>query len=1188
MEGVLRLTNGRGCDVALNSLAGELLHATWACIARFGRMIEIGKRDIHENTKLDMDPFRKNVSYASVDLITIFNYNRSLGNRLVRECFRLVRDGKIKHPGPIVEVPYSDAQKGFRMLQMGKFFGKVVLVPDENSLVPVMPPLYRNTILFNPDKTYLLVGGLGGLGRSLSQWMFRKGARKLAFLSRSGAKTSDAQASVEWLKIRGAQVTIFTADVTSQEGVNKCIHSIGPKLGGIFQAAMVLKDIPLTQMSIDQWRACVYPKIRGAYNLHLATLNQDLDFFVCFSSCSAIIGAMAQANYAAANTYLDALMRHRRENGLTGFTMNVGRVGGIGVVAESDNLEKIMDRLGYEAISEEELFYQIEEAISRSSCSREDVDVTDWHQLITGISSERKDLYWASKPLFRNFYANLDLLTQENKRGSAKSLSISLRSTANFEDRTNILRQAFLEKIAAVLVVPVTTVQAENSLSVYGLDSIVAVEFRKWFSKTVGVELAVFDILGAKSIEALTRQVSNMIEGSSQSTDVSLPGAKSDEHIDIYDHYSSSKTTTGSVIKELTLISRPHNIPLSTFQNRMWFLHNMLEDPSSLNFAVTCYLHGEPRADILSMALTELIRRNDILRTGYSEGENYAEQTVSNDFCVPLTSVDFSTYQDSNTALKSYTEELRSSILDIEKGKVMRISLVKMHESEYVLIFVVHHIALDNGSTKSSMDQLTQLYDSFAQGHDSETVLSPKLTYTDFTLWHNNKLEASELSVTLDWWKETFANAPAVSQLLPFAQRERSEKASRNRFVLRDTLGLAFLKRMKRVCARATVTPFQLVLAAFRAFLYRYTQEDDLTILMADGNRPSTEFDEILGFFVNTIPLRLRDSCEQAFDHFLTSVKQTTLDALAHSQVPFDAIIDGVKARSHSGHSPLGQIAINYQMYGKAPKYKTSHFEIYDVINEDIPTACDLALEITEDPATGLLLRLEYDTDLYGFSDMERFFENFTVFLKDIIMDFRQPIDEIKMCGPKEISYLKTNCWEADVTPNEWNNQSIWDRVSVVAATQPESIAIKTSDGEVITYAGLLLQTRRIAQALRVAGAKPTQLIGILSAPGVEMIATMMATISLRCGYVPLDPDFAPGRLAHMIDDSSISFLVFDDKNGALSSSLRQISSPVMVPLSSVTFERLEDFPLTVAEPNDPLYVIYTSVRVSESINIDI
>jgi non-ribosomal peptide synthetase component F len=153
-----------------------------------------------------------------------------------------------------------------------------------------------------------------------------------------------------------------------------------------------------------------------------------------------------------------------------------------------------------------------------------------------------------------------------------------------------------------------------------------------------------------------------------------------------------------------------------------------------------------------------------------------------------------------------------------------------------------------------------------------------------------------------------------------------------------------------------------------------------------------------------------------------------------------------------------------------------------------------------------------------------------------------------------------------------------------VATRQPESIAIKSSDGETITYARLLHESKRIAQALLIAGAKPTNLIGILTAPGVEMVATMMAAINIRCGYVPLDPDFAPGRLAHMIDDSSISILVYGVENSAQISSLRHLSNPVMLSLSSVTSAQPQAIPALHAEPSDPLYVIYTSVRGQRSI----
>ena len=585
VDGVLKATNGRGCDVALNSLAGELLHVTWSCMAPFGRFVEIGKRDIHENVKLDMDPFRRNTTYASVDLITLFNINKKLLSRVMHDCYKLIEDGKIQIPGPITEVSYAEVQKGFRLLQMGKHFGTVVLIPRDNDLVPVLPASYRNGNLFDPYKIYLLVGGLGGIGRTLAQWMFRRGARNLAFLSRSGIQRTDAKATVDWLKARNVHVSIFEGDVADSDVVGQCVQSLGSSLAGIFQAAMVLRDTLFADMTFDEWQDCVTPKVRGSHNLHKATEHANLDFFVCFSSCAAVIGSKGQANYAGANTYLDALMSYRRRLGLPGTTINVSAVSGIGAVAENRDIERTLERLGFEFINEDELLYQIEEAVSSPNLLRMSDRGFDEHQIITGINTQTKDLYWSTKPIFRNLYGNLDLRMSAIRGPGAVSMTVSLLSTTDMHERIEILMAAFIQKAANVLAVPASTIQSGNPLSAYGLDSIVAVEFRKWFFNTIAVEVALFDILGAKSIEAL---IVKIIGGMGL---VAVSGINDDSKT-TRKNASPSETNDGIVVKKslaeaIKGMKKPAKTPMSTFQRRIWFLHNVLEHPSALNVLVT-------------------------------------------------------------------------------------------------------------------------------------------------------------------------------------------------------------------------------------------------------------------------------------------------------------------------------------------------------------------------------------------------------------------------------------------------------------------------------------------------------------------------------------------------------------------------------------------------------------------------
>ena len=1179
--GVMKVTHGKGVDVALNSLAGTLLHATWGCVAPFGRFIEIGKRDIHENSKIQMDPFRVNVTFASVDLITMFERNKPLGARVFQECCKLVHDGVIQPPETITELSYAEVQKGFRLLQMGKHTGKVVLVPGKDDIVPVLPSKFRNKRLFHSSKTYLLVGGLGGLGRTLAEWMVRKGARHLAFFSRSGADKADAKSTVDWLKARDVQVSVFRGDISNYADVQACIVSCGCELAGIFQAAMVLQDAPLDQMTFKQWETCVRPKVHGTFNLHKATLQSQLDFFVCFSSVSSILGSKAQANYSAANSYLDALMRRRREIGLRGTTMNCGMIVGVGAVAEDAALQKVMERIGYDPVSEQELFYQIEEAVTADCSATSSGQGVDQHQTITGVNLQRQELFWAEKPLFRNLYANHDFNGEAAQGSVHKNLGALICNVTDPQERIDLLMTAFIEKVAAVLAVSSDIIQPKNPLSAYGLDSIVAVEFRKWFSKTVGVDLSLFDVLGSKSINALVTRAAGLIK-----TDEMKDEKTDDKKVETAKKTGGSKqehaTTQGSS-GEIFRTQTPENIPMSTFQSRLWFVHNMAEDKSFLNLPVIFHLKGQPVISALQQALLEMKRRNEILRTSYFEGDNFAEQKPVSDFDVHLEYQDFSTAKQPRVSLDKHVTQLCKQELDIEEGEVLRLALAKLDDAEYALVLIFHHISIDRGSSKSFLTQLTSIYDGIRNQNNLSSIPSPRIQYSDFSVWHNAQLQSASLESEIKFWKEKFTGASGTSKLLPFAKSDRPAQNDYKRAVQKATLGLQTLNRMKRICSGMKMTPFQFLLTAFRCLLYRYTEEKDLTILMIDGNRPHPDLEDVLGFFVNMIPLRCTNDCDAGFDYLLEDMKNVTLEAMEHSKVPFDTIVNTVDIEKDSSHFPLGQIVVNYQMHGKMPNYPTQDFDVYDITSDDVPTACELNLEAMEDPATGLSLRLEYSTTLYDSEDMGRFLDNLLAFTTSVVKDHRQPISEIGMCGPKEIQHLRSNYWATGFTENTWNSMSVLEKILENAKAHPNAVAIRTSEDDTITYEDLVRRARRIAFALRRRGATPGQYIGLFSRPGIDAISGMLGILLTRCGYLSMDPDFAADRLAFMASDSKAPIILFGPGLEAVATevAIKTGQSPQTLGVVEAASEDSKLSLLKSASPEDPFYMIYTSVWLS-------
>ncbi|PNY28233.1 Hybrid Polyketide synthase-nonribosomal peptide synthetase [Tolypocladium capitatum] len=1177
-KGVMVATNGRGVDVVLNSLAGPLLHASWECMAPFGRFLEIGKRDIHENSKIAMDPFRRNVMFASIDLVTMFEKNEALGEKLFKECFALLANGEIKVPATIKEVSYADVVKGFRLLQMGKHTGKVVLVPRPEDMVPVMRSGYRNTNLFSPCKTYLLVGGMGGLGRTLSQWMVRKGATKLAFLSRSGADKAEAKATVDWLVERGVKAGVYRGDVSKRVDVQSCIDQIGSNLGGVFQAAMVLQDKPLETMTYEQYQRCCQPKVEGTKNLHEVTLGMDLGFFICFSSVSCVVGSKGQANYSAANCYLDALMRHRRELGLSGTTMNVGAVTGIGVVAENEELQKIMLRMGMDTINEEELLYHLEEAVlADKSVAPLTPRGCNGHQIISGVGLISPEVYWAKKPIMKNLYANHDF-GADGAGQTSKNLLALLSEEPDVEKKTDILLNGFLKKTASVLATPRESISPSNALSAYGLDSIVAVEFRKWFRKEVHVDIALFEILGAASINALVSKTARMIKTDMASKET-VAGKTEKKATSEPESTEEGNTTSAMATGKLTKIQHTDVVPLSTFQSRLWFVHSFLEDKSCLNLLIVLRIKGHPDYHTLQKAIREMAVRNPALRTAYFEGDNFAVQKPLEDFDIGVDYRDLTNEIDKERALEEFVRYNRKIEMSVEEGEVATYSLAKLSEEEWAIVGIMHHISIDRASLIPMMSQFVGIYDAMKTGKDLATVSAPEFNYVDFTLWHNARLASDLMKPDIDWWRSTLEGLPRSSKVLPFAKGERPARSDPRRQKVKTNLDAKLFSRMKRIAAQSSGTPFHFVLAAFRAFLYRYTEEKDLILLIVDGNRPHADTDPLMGFFVNLAPVRCNDDCDVPFDQLFQITKTRALDAMAHSSVPFDTIVDIMNVKKTSAHMPVGQVVVNYQIHGPVPTYQTVDFVIEDIESDDIPTAADIQLEAIETSEHRLDLKIEYSTALYYDADMERFLDNFNTFLTSCIEDHRQPIDEIGMCGPLEIEFLKRNYWNTETKVNQWEGRTVLDVISSIARQHPQATAIKTSDCCSVSYRQLIESAESVASELLGASARPGDCIALIALPGVEAVTGMLGVLMTGSCYVALDADFAHDRLSFMLSDSGARILLVGPGQDALAV---DVLSKMVVAPKVIRIEEAAVAGRTIAKPrprhpDDPFYMIYTS-----------
>ncbi|MGE4608610.1 MAG: SDR family NAD(P)-dependent oxidoreductase, partial [Myxococcota bacterium] len=338
-EQILKLTRGAGVDVLLNCLSGDAIEKNFEVLAPYGRYLEIGIRDIYENTKIGLRPFHKNLSYHAIELGPMTAQRPELMRELLVNALRGQSEG-VFEALPLTEFPVAEAGEALRFMAQARHIGKVILSLEDQE-VEVDPPA-DGSMTFRENATYLITGGLGGLGLYLSRFMIECGARHLVLTSRSGTDRPVQKEAVEELRRLGAEVVVARADAADELEMTRVFKEMGesmPPLRGVVHCAVVLDDGLLLSQTRESFHRVMAPKVLGAWNLHRLTEDMALDFFALFSSTGALMGSVGQGNYTAANAFLDALANHRRAVGLPGLSINWGpwaEVGGAALLGADD------------------------------------------------------------------------------------------------------------------------------------------------------------------------------------------------------------------------------------------------------------------------------------------------------------------------------------------------------------------------------------------------------------------------------------------------------------------------------------------------------------------------------------------------------------------------------------------------------------------------------------------------------------------------------------------------------------------------------------------------------------------------------------------------------------------------------------------------------------------------------------
>ncbi|WP_348262267.1 SDR family NAD(P)-dependent oxidoreductase [Telmatobacter sp. DSM 110680] len=490
---ISRVTKGAGVDVVLNSLSGEAITKGLSILAPGGRFLEIGKRDIYANTAIGLRPLRNNVSMFVIDMGQVMATQPRTVQVLLLTVLKLFREGSLR-PLPHQSLPISRAPAAFRLMAQAKHMGKIILTTQDAHAAPLrMPPV--RPIAFSSKASYLITGGLGGFGLSVAKWLVANGARHLVLCGITGAVTPEAKQVIARLRRLGAQILIIKADVSNPGDVANMLAKIKlemPPIRGVFHAAMVLDDGILTHLNVVRFRSVLAPKAIGAWNLHTALAKVHLDHFVLFSSISALIGTPGQGNYAAANSFLDALAHHRRSLGLPALSINWGALGQVGILARNSTLAKQLSSSGLYPFSPEQATEMLGKLLQRNITQIGFVHA-DWQKLFG------KKVGSPVSPRFSDVVVSTLL---DNSATNEDYRSILLAASA--EERRSLVLDLVRECVAKVLRTAPAKLDTARPLREMGLDSLMAFELLNRLQTRIGASLPNSKMSANSSIESLS------------------------------------------------------------------------------------------------------------------------------------------------------------------------------------------------------------------------------------------------------------------------------------------------------------------------------------------------------------------------------------------------------------------------------------------------------------------------------------------------------------------------------------------------------------------------------------------------------------------------------------------------------------------------------------------------------------
>ncbi len=943
---VRQATAGAGVDVVLNCLTGAAIPASLDVLKPNGRFVEIGRRDIW--SREEVAARRPDVGYAIVDFEREAERDPDKLRSTLETAIAAIDAGGVA--GLVTRtVDLARMPETMELMRSARHTGKIVFqVPTDRSA--------RSASTISPDGTYLITGGLGGLGLLLARHLVASGCRSLALLARR-APDAAAQGVIAELLEAGASVECFAADVADPDSLAAALAAIDarmPPLRGVIHAAGVLDNALIVRMQDDGFRRVLAPKVAGAWNLHLMLADRPLDHFLLFSSAFGTLGAAGQANYAAANAFLDALAAHRRARGLPALSIAWAGWEESGMAARAASAEHAPSLV---TMSTRRALHLFDTVLAEDAACVVVLPSESWAVTLGGAPE-------AAHPFLAEIAAGLQ--ADVPHAGAIAALREAVRR-GSAESRAAALGTYLAESVARLLHLDLgTVIDRGRSLQELGFDSLLAIQLRNRVRADLQLELTLDGLLATPDLNALQQAAMRSLQIEPE-----------------------TGTTTWAV--------RPRppgsDAPLSFAQRRMWFMATFEPNAPNYTLATVLHLNGSIDESLFGAAFAEVIRRHEALRTIFPVSGDTPVQRVLPEITLPLEIMDLRDDPDQPASVARIGARESDFVFDLATGPLIRCVLLVLAEDRFDAIFTVHHIVFDGWSMALLVGELSGAYFALLRGEAPALAALP-VQYADYAVWQVELLESGAAKSQIEYWRHRL-QAPFATLDLP-CDRQRVSGGVRRGAMVRSVLSADLAATLLAFVAAQGGTINAVLLAAFRELLHRLTGQTDLLIGTMLAGRSVAEIEPLIGFFANVVVLRAALTDDPSFSVLVEREAAVLADAIAHGDLPFDRLVEELNPPRVRDRNPFTDVVFILQRDLSAAERGgvTGRFEW---LMGSRSVRFDLEVQAWELGDEGLELSWIYDAGLFDRSTVEGFARLYEALLRTGLADPDRPVSTLRM-----------------------------------------------------------------------------------------------------------------------------------------------------------------------------------------------